>query len=157
MGSNVSFKVEPIKEINNGKKYKISIHVPTKLGWIDNVNFVIEDGNRIYAYKLNYQKNEDGKALFETEVGLSTKAIYRYYFSYFIDGMQHFCKKQKLVDNYIIRDEMFKMSVNFNVPDWAKGKIMYHIFVDRYNRGSEEELKIMPRRFIYNSWEDDMI
>lgn len=157
MGSNVNFKIEPIKEINNGKKYKVSIYVPTKLGWIDNVNFVIEDGNKIYAYKLNHQMNEEGKALFETEVDLSTKAIYRYYFSYFIDGMQHFCKKQKLVDNYIIRDEMFKMSVNFNVPDWAKGKIMYHIFVDRYNRGSEEKLTIMPRRFIYNSWEDDMI
>jgi len=157
MDSNVNFKIESIKEINNGKKYKVSIYVPTKLGWIDNVNFVIEDGNKIYAYKLNHQKNEDGKALFETEVELSNKAIYRYYFSYFIDGMQHFCKKQKLVDNYIIRDEMFKMSVNFNVPDWAKGKIMYHIFVDRYNRGSEEKLKIMPRRFIYNSWEDDMI
>lgn len=157
MDSNVNFKIEPIKEINNGKKYKVSIYVPTKLGWIDNVNFVIEDGNKIYAYKLNHQKNEDDKALFQTEVDLSTKAIYRYYFSYFIDGMQHFCKKQRLVDNYIIRDEMFKMSVNFNVPDWAKGKIMYHIFVDRYNRGSEEKLTIMPRRFIYNSWEDDMI
>ena len=52
---------------------------------------------------------------------------------------------------------MYKMSVNFNTPDWAKGKIMYHIFVDRFNRGSTEPLKPMPRRTIYNNWEDEMI
>ena len=157
MSSNVNFKIIPINNIESGKKYKVSIEIPIELGWIDNVNFIVEDGNKIFAHKLNHQKNENGLALFESEVFLETKAIYRYYFSYFVDGMQHFCKRENLVDNYIIRDEMWKMSVNFSVPDWAKGKIMYHIFVDRYNRGSKESLKEMPRRTIYKSFDDEMI
>lgn len=157
MSSNVNFKIIPINNIESGKKYKVSMEIPIELGWIDNVNFIVEEGNKIFAHKLNHQKNENGLALFESEVFLETKAIYRYYFSYFVDGMQHFCKKENLVDNYIIRDEMWKMSVNFSVPDWAKGKIMYHIFVDRYNRGSKESLKEMPRRTIYKSLDDQMI
>ena len=157
MSSNVNFKIIPINNIESGKKYKVSMEIPIELGWIDNVNFIVENGNKIFAHKLNHQKNENGLALFESEIFLETKAIYRYYFSYFVDGMQHFCKRENLVDNYIIRDEMWKMSVNFSVPDWAKGKIMYHIFVDRYNRGSKESLKEMPRRTIYKSFDDEMI
>ena len=38
-------------------------------------------------------------------------------------------KKENIQDNSISQDEMYKMSVNFNTPDWAKGKIMYHIFL----------------------------
>ena len=52
---------------------------------------------------------------------------------------------------------MWKMSVNFDTPEWAKGKIMYHIFVDRFNRGSNNELVEMPRRHIHKSWDEDMM
>lgn len=157
MNSSIKFKIETVKEIENGQRFCISIQIPTSLGWIDNVNFIVEDGNKIIPYRLKHKENDDKFAFFSSEIDLSTKAIYRYYFSYFVDGIQYFCKKQNLVNNYIIRDEMWKMSVNFFVPDWAKGKIMYHIFVDRYKRGSEEKIKVMPRRFIYNSFLDEMI
>lgn len=157
MSSEVNFKIEKVKDIENGKKFIVSIEIPTTLGWIDNVNFIVEDGNKIIPHRLKHQKNENNIAYFSSEIDLETKAIYRYYFSYFIDGMQYFCKKKKIVNNYIIRDEMWKMSVNYFVPDWAKGKIMYHIFIDRYKRGSSEKLKPMSRRFIYNSFEDEMI
>ena len=43
------------------------------------------------------------------------------------------------------------------VPDWAQGKIMYQIFIDRFNRGSNEELKEMPTRTIHKSWDEDII
>ena len=155
--SEVKFKIELVKDIENGKRFSVSIQIPTKLGWIDNVNFIVEDGNKIIPYRLKHQENDATFAYFSSEIDLCTKAIYRYYFSYFVDGMQYFCKKKMIVNDHIVRDEMWKMSVNFNVPDWAKGKIMYHIFVDRYKRCSSEKLKPMPRRFIYNSFEDEMV
>ncbi len=52
---------------------------------------------------------------------------------------------------------MFKMSVNFKVPEWAKGRMMYHIFVDRFNRGSNEPMKEMPRRHIHKSWDEPIV
>ena len=43
------------------------------------------------------------------------------------------------------------------VPDWAQGKVMYQIFVDRFNRGSNEPLKELPLRTIHKSWDEDVI
>ena len=52
---------------------------------------------------------------------------------------------------------MYKLSVNFKVPEWAKGRVMYHIFVDRFNRGSENPMKEMPRRHIHKSWDEPIV
>ena len=43
------------------------------------------------------------------------------------------------------------------VPDWAQGKIMYQIFVDRFSRGNKDKPKEMPMRYIHKSWNDDII
>ena len=118
---------------------------------------MIEKGNEKIPVKLNHKENKDGKIYFEGEVFLDTRAIYRYYFSYYKDGKLCFHKKKDLVKHNPIRDEMFKMSVNYDVPDWAKGKIMYHIFVDRFNRGSTEPMQPMPRRHIHKSWDEPVV
>ena len=38
-------------------------------------------------------------------------------------------------------DEKWKMSVNYEVPKWAQGEMMYQIFPDRFNRGNDYELR----------------
>ena len=156
--NNMFFNIKPIKETDNGKKYKISIELPMSIGWIEDVNFVIEKGNETIYYKLNHKENIDNKAFFENEIDLDTRAIYRYYFSYYANGERQFHKKENHTsNNNITREEMWKMSVNFDTPDWAKGKIMYHIFVDRFRRGSKEPMIKMPRRNIHKSWDEEPI
>lgn len=156
--NNVVFNIEPIEEINDVKIYRVSIELPMSTGWIEDMNFVIERGHETIPYRLNHTKNQSGKVFFEGEVPLETRAIYRYYFSYLSNGEQTFYKKEnKDQKENITRDEMWKMSVNFETPEWAKGKIMYHIFVDRYRRGSKEEMQQLPRRKIHKSWDEEMI
>ena len=41
-----------------------------------------------------------------------------------------------------------------NFPEWAKGKIMYHIFVDRFSRDKYRPLVEMPNRTIHKSWNE---
>lgn len=155
--NNILFDITPLEKKENSNKYKINMSFPIELGWIEDVNFVIEKGNRIIPYKLKHLKNEDGKVYFEGEVELETRAIYRYYFSYLVDGITNFLKKEYKNNEHITKDEMWKMSVNFDTPKWAKGKVMYHIFVDRFNKGRDEELVPMPRRTIHKSWDEDMV
>lgn len=154
---NINFSIKEEEKTDNGIKYKVSIDLPMDIGWIEDMRFVVEKGREILAYKLKHKKNEDNRVFFEGEVDLETRAIYRYYFSYLSDGMQRFHKKEMLVNDYVIRDEMWKMSVNFNVPDWAKGKMMYHIFVDRYYRGNTIEMNVLPKRKIHKSWDEEMV
>lgn len=156
MSSNFLYNMVPIEENEFGNKYHIVVEVPLD-GWYDDVYFVYEKGNERISVKLNHKENKDGKIYFEGDVFLDTRAIYRYYFSYYKDGKHYFHKKKDMVKHNVICDEMFKTSVNFHVPNWAKGKIMYHIFVDRFNRGSSEEMIPMERRQIHKDWNEDMI
>lgn len=156
-----------IKEINSsyaGAKYKVSIKVPEELGYInentvkiEGMKFVTETSYDRYVHPLQYVKNEDGYVIFEDEFNLPTRALYNYYFSFYAKGNFIYYKKNH-VESYhsISKEDMWKMSVNFKVPDWAQGKIMYHIFIDRFNRGSKSSLEEMPNRTIHKSWDEDI-
>ena len=157
MNNNIKFNIEEIKKIDNGKQYLVTLELPIQNGWFEEVYFILKKGNDIIPYKLKHKKNENGKVIFEGEIPIETRAIYNYYFSYLQDGIRMFFKKENIVeDNRIIPDEMWKMSVNFDVPEWAKGKIMYHIFVDRFKRGNIDPLVEMPRRNIYKTWDEEL-
>jgi len=153
----IDYKIIYVKETNNGKKYHILIKLPSSIGWIEKMNFVIKKGNELLYFPLKHTKNLEDLIFFESDIELETRANYNYYFCCTINGENKIIKKGNIIDNSIKYDEMNKISVNFSVPDWAKGKIMYHIFVDRYRRGSKEKLKEMPRRTVYDSFDDEMI
>ncbi len=154
----VEFNLEEIKDLENGKRYRVTIKLPISIGWIEQMKFMVEKGWETISFPLKHKENKDFKVVFEGEIDLETRAIYRYYFNCLINNENKFIKEVNLLDdNQIIRDEKGKLSVNFNTPDWAKGKIMYHIFVDRFYRGSETKMKTMPRRIIHNSFSEDMI
>ena len=156
MSSEFLYSITPVEKYDNGNKYLINVEVPLDRYWYDDMYIVIEKGNEKIPVKLNHKENRDGKIYFEGGVFLDIRAIYRYYFSYYKDGKLCFHKKKDIVKHNPIRDEMFKMSVNYDVPDWAKGKIMYHIFVDRFNRGSSEKMAPMDRRNIHEDWNESM-
>lgn len=42
----------------------------------------------------------------------------------------------------------FRITPGFHVPEWAKGAVMYQIFVDRFNRGNENN-DVMTNEYIY--------
>ena len=141
----IHFQITPIQKEANGEKMKVTIQIPTSEGWIDNVYLHFIKGKSIY---LPFQRKENGYAIFENTFYLETKAIYSYYFSYKKEGI--YCEV-KDIDN-----TPYKLSVNFSVPDWAKGKIMYHIFVDRFARG-EKKKEILPHRHLHNSIEEEPV
>lgn len=154
----VDFEITEIKHNENGNDYKISIKMPDTLGFIDDVKLIVEARNVRHEIPLEFIEHKDGYVYFEGESFLAIKALYHYYFYFTANKEGKFFKKYgNENDSNIPLGDKWKMSVNFNVPDWAKGKIMYHIFVDRFNRGSTEPLPKMPRRTTYASFNDEMI
>lgn len=155
---NVQISLNPINISEDGNLYKVTAQIPTRLGWIDDVKFILDFDFPHQESNLNFIKEEDGNAIFETEVFLPTRAIYLYYLSCKINGNLIYLKNKNNSNlNQINSDECFKISVNFDVSDWAKGAVMYHIFVDRFNRGSDKPMENMPRRNIHHSWDEEML
>lgn len=173
----IAFSIETVNKLVDGNRYKVQIAIPMEYGWIDSVNFVVEKDWETFYYPLSHQKNEDGFAYFESEIDLNTSALYRYYFQTYCNGELRLVKRENVVVSYyeelyeqgerklvkreelldnqaIVQDEMWKMSVHFEVPRWAQGKMMYHIFLDRFYRGNKEPMQEMPRRHIHHSWDE---
>ena len=154
---NITFNIEETQKTKEGAKFKIDIKIPFEMGWIENVNFLLESDSETKVYKLDHVKNEDCVAYFSKEIEIPTKALYHYYFSIeSIDNFYYF-KKRNFTDNQTIKpEEKWQMSVNFEVPEWAQGAVMYQIFPDRFFKGRKEPLKPMPRRNIHKSWDEDV-
>ena len=153
----VEFEINQIAKTDDDATYKINIKIPMSLGWIDGVTFQAETTHSRYSHSLKFAKKDDKFAYFEGVVTLQTKALYHYYFS-FQANEKYINFKQNDRDNtsQISKDNMWKMSVNFEVPRWAQGKMMYHIFVDRFYRGNKNKMKPMKNRKPHASWNEPM-
>ena len=153
----VSFKIKQKEKKENSAKYEIEIQVPMEIGWIEGMKFIAENNQGRHAFQLKHQKNENGLAFFTGEIELPTSALYHYYFSFEANQKFIYLKKENKEDTTTIKkEEMWKMSVNFDVPEWAKGKIMYHVFLDRFHRGQQNPMPEMKNREIHSSWEEEI-
>ena len=149
-------KTENIKDAY--ARYKVEVKVPLSLGWIEGMSFIVEDNQRRILFNMKHTNNTSLYACFETSLVLDTSALYHYYFSLIAnDTFMYYKKQNNDKPNQINAEDMWKLSVNFEVPDWAKGKVMYHIFVDRFNKSTDDLLKPMAHRTIHKSWDEDIV
>ena len=153
---NVEFQFQEIKGDSNGKDYRVLLRIPMSVGWINQCQLVIEDGPYTRWVPMRFMRNEGPNVFFETYLHLDTRAVYRYYFQYNVNNQNFYINRQN-TKTEIAYDEKNKMSVNYHAPSWAKDANMYHIFVDRFYRGSQEKMKEMPRREIHKNWDEPVV
>lgn len=154
----INYEVFPIEEIENGKRFHVKVSLPMSYGWYDDVEMIVERNELVRYFPVKYSKSEDGQAIFESTIELETCAVMHYYFTCYLNGEFKYIKKDKILDIYPLNmKDKEKLSVNFSVPDYAKGALMYHIFVDRFNKGRKEKLPKMPRRTIHECWDEDIV
>ena len=154
----IKFEIVKLDKVGDSIKYRVRIKVPMQIGFIERMKFITETSNERVAYQLKHVKNEDGFVYFEACIELATRALYHYYFSF--EANHNFIYLKRINQdriNVISKNEMWKLSVNFELPEWAQGKIMYHIFVDRFNHGSTQPLMPMPNRIIHNLWNEEIL
>lgn len=177
---NIAFRIMELNKNENGCNYHIEIAIPMEYGWVNMVDFAINRNWKSYFFPLKHKENKNGYAYFENDIFLETWALYQFFFRliindhlYFVkkenvilqkyeereeNGKREIIKKEEKLDNDVVAtEEMWKMSVNFDVPKWAMGRMMYHIFVDRFYRGSEDKMQEMPRRHIHESWDEPIL
>ena len=150
----ISHTINQIGIFEEGEIFKVSLKIPFSYGWLERVNFSIQNSEQKNLYQMNHVKNEDDCSYFETIVNLKTCAIYHYHFSFEANDKFQYYKKYNLTgDNTsLTQEECWKMSVGFHAPDWAKGANMYHIFVDRFRKSEDKKFEPMRRRTIHKNW-----
>lgn len=148
----------PIETLENGKRYHVSLELPMNYGWYDDVGMVVEKGSDDLFFPLKYTRSEGNMAIFESDIDLETRAVYQYHFICRVNGYLKSIKSDGIfTEKDLGQGDSSKLSVNFEAPDWAKGAMMYHIFVDRYRKGREDDLPNMTRRTVHKNWNEEMV
>ena len=100
----------------------------------DNVDevFLVGEGREFRLYKMNQTDFFDYYGI--TIPPLEKKL--NYYFHIRKNGKSYYYNKRGLYD---VVDKAFDFVIipNFKTPEWAKGAVMYHIFVDRFYNGDK--------------------
>ena len=78
---------------------------------------------------------------------LEDRDYLKYYFK-IIDGKNTLFFTRFGITDYLKEDALFEYNKNFTLPEWAKGALMYQIFIDRFNRGDETN-DVVDDEYIY--------
>ncbi len=101
---------------------------------IDNVDMVwLISGDKKLAMNKVERKGEFD--YYEVKITLGTE-LFSYYFEV-CTGFLHCYYDRGGVTREIRIDYQFKIAPGFSTPDWAKGAVMYQIFVDRFYNGDK--------------------
>ena len=161
MEEQLDYTIKLIKQKNNelldkqvdGCAYKVDVVIPMKYGWLDDLYLCVSSDKFNHCFKIPFDHNDEKNVHFSGEIFLETRAIYRTYFTVTCNGRRFYLNKNRQITDFLDNNAIDKLSVNFDTPEWAKGAMMYHIFVDRFKRGSKHHLKPMKNRII-KSWDE---
>lgn len=100
---------------------------------------IIDNIDKAY---INFDENilettkdrDEGLFSFYSYTFSSIPATISYYFSILKEGIIYYYNK-KGISETLDTHYNFKIIPNFRVPKWAKGAVMYQIYVDRFNNG----------------------
>lgn len=137
----------------DGCAYKVDVVIPMSYGWLDDLYLCVSSDKFNYCFKIPFDHNDEKNVHFSGDIFLETRAIYRTYFTVTCNGRRFYLNKNRQITDFLDNNAIDKLSVNFDTPEWAKGAMMYHIFVDRFKRGSKHRLKPMKNRII-KSWDE---
>ena len=141
-----------------------TVDVPRQLGASAVVLRICEDGQKDIDYPLTFKKTKEGTDTYSLELDLGKlcgdagQGLFFYEFL-FLRGLDTlFTSTSNQVDFTLERysDKRFALlvyEVDYKNPDWFKGRIMYHVFVDRFAKG-EGEISNRDDVIINEDWDN---
>ena len=142
----IKHEIKEINKNNNNTEYNISVSIPMSLGYVNDISFCVYKDNFIKTVDLKHTNNLNGISYFNGNTSLDKSNLYHYFIKYKINNITHYLK-----------DDSFKISSLYNTPSWSQGGVIYHIFVDRFNKGRKEELTPMKNRVIHRDVNEEMV
>ncbi len=144
-----------------GNKYCLGLKISNDFGFVNDACVVMnmKGGFDAKEIKMNYISTQDNISYFNCDIYFQNVGVHYFCFKFVINGETKFIKLNPRTQNPCITDKQlpyWSITVyekDFHVPNWAKGKIMYHIFVDRFYKSDSYVPEKIDNR-ITNNWGD---
>lgn len=119
---------------------------------------LIYRGARDGKADLHYVGTDDGYNVFRTEFSLETPGIYYYRFEIYRGGETLYAGRasddgKAVVGEWLKEWQLTVYDADFKTADWLKGKIIYHIFPDRFKRIEDGKRPLFGR---FKDWSDEL-
>ncbi len=138
---------------------KINLYINKNFNIYD-LKIVIFDENEYKVIKqMNEEKQNDDYKIYSVSLSFSKPYIYWYYFEFNDCYGKHFLGAKDNLDIYLTNENVNSYQINvyensFNCLSWYKGKIMYQIMVDRFNKGNYFDEKYYQGKILHSNWSD---
>jgi alpha-glucosidase len=136
----------------------VSITIRTALNNADGIYINIEGTGRFPLSK----KRDDSYFSYYSYTYPNVVTVFKYYFTVVKAGYSYYYNKKGILDT-VDSAYNFKVIPGFKTPDWAKGAVMYQIYVDRFFNGDTSN-DVCDNEYIYlskaaakvNDWNRDV-
>ena len=125
--------------------------------YVDKVYLVIQkDGEDNVWHRLSFVENVDDYSVFSVTLAKET-GLYWYYFEVHTEeGVFELRKGAKGVatTNSGIPYQLTVYDNEYRTPEFAKGGLIYHIFVDRFNKGNDKDAVFNKKGAVLKNWDE---
>ena len=125
---------------------KLSLHFPIA-SWVsvDKMYVFIRLGDVSTSVEMRFEKSENGFSVYTADYVFDTAGIYYYRFEMRNrDGVWYYGRGENgesVCGENLPEWQLTVYKSTYKTPDFAKGNIIYHIFVDRFNRADGVKTK----------------
>lgn len=136
----------PFGAVAAGDKIRFGIRLAEELR-CESVELAIfsDFDKELHRFPLAHVWSKDGCVRYEGSASLETAGLYWYYFIFTANGTDR--RIEKTGNGASVTDaepqcwQLTVYSADFTTPDWIKGGLFYHVFVDRFNRSAPLPLR----------------
>ena len=126
--------------VKNNEKANVCLEIAEDIGFINEAYIFIsmQNNKNEKQIKLNYLWTENQTNFFTCNIELEGTGLYYFGIKMNVNNEEKWIKEDKETKKIILTSNQEKpwtitvYDKDFSVPEWAKGAIMYHIFVDRF-------------------------
>lgn len=108
-------------------------------------------------YELVFRDNSDGYNYYEVDFSIPADGIYFYRFEITFDGGIWFVGRERgggaVRGDWLPEWQLTVSEEGFKTPDWLKGGVVYHIFVDRFFHVGENK---KPPYGVLKNWNEEV-
>ncbi len=123
-----------------GEKYEIILKIGSEYGYVDDAKVLMnqQKSTKEKLIQMEYVSTENDLNIFKCNVEFDNVGVHYFCFKLIINQVEQWIKndvKKKCVTMSNGNIPYWTITVyerDFSTPDWAKGKIMYQIFPDRF-------------------------
>lgn len=141
---------KPFGAVKSGEEIEFNVFCEVGV-FVESIHLIIREDSQVEAksYQLDFISNKDNYSKFSTKIKINETGLYWYCFDIYTEYGKECCLKNGAMYQLTIYDKKYTTS------DSVKGGIIYHAFVDRFNKGLDDKA-IFTKKGHLKNWDDKL-